>query len=149
MSTSSSIVSLDSFFASCVITFSIIASSFAYTSGPRALHASLKIGITCFRRVFALARAFFCDAVCDRSKLFLRVLLKSLHARRLWIEAGAAGVNVERPLSLSTKRQGLSDELLVRADVRVRLPMREGISSLNLATSVAATLYGLMIGRSA
>lgn len=44
-------------------------------------------------------------------------------------------------LAFGAERQGLSRELLDRADARVRLPMREGVSSLNLATSVAAVLY--------
>jgi RNA methyltransferase, TrmH family len=44
-------------------------------------------------------------------------------------------------LAFGTERQGLSPELLDRADARVRLPMRAGVSSLNLATSVAAVLY--------
>ena len=44
-------------------------------------------------------------------------------------------------LAFGAERQGLSPELLDRADARVRLPMREGVSSLNLATSVAAVLY--------
>jgi len=44
-------------------------------------------------------------------------------------------------LVFGAERQGLSPELLDRADARVRLPMREGVSSLNLATSVAAVLY--------
>jgi RNA methyltransferase, TrmH family len=44
-------------------------------------------------------------------------------------------------LAFGTERDGLSDELLQRADGRVRIPMREGVSSLNLATSVAATLF--------
>jgi RNA methyltransferase, TrmH family len=44
-------------------------------------------------------------------------------------------------LAFGTERQGLSRELLERADARVCLPMREGVSSLNLATSVAAVLY--------
>ncbi|MFZ1154955.1 MAG: TrmH family RNA methyltransferase [Solirubrobacteraceae bacterium] len=46
-------------------------------------------------------------------------------------------------LAFGTERAGLSDELLGRADIRLRLPMREGVSSLNLATSVAAVLYSL------
>jgi TrmH family RNA methyltransferase len=45
-------------------------------------------------------------------------------------------------LAFGTERYGLSDELLARADVRVRIPMKPGVSSLNLATSVAAVLYG-------
>jgi TrmH family RNA methyltransferase len=44
-------------------------------------------------------------------------------------------------LAFGGERYGLSRELLDRADERVRLPMRAGVSSLNLATSVAALLY--------
>jgi TrmH family RNA methyltransferase len=44
-------------------------------------------------------------------------------------------------LAFGTERYGLSDDLLGRADSRLRIPMREGVSSLNLATSVAAVLY--------
>ncbi len=45
-------------------------------------------------------------------------------------------------LAFGAERRGLSEELLGCADMLVRLPMREGVSSLNLATSVAALLYG-------
>jgi len=45
-------------------------------------------------------------------------------------------------LAFGGERRGLSEELLRRAERRVRLPMRAGVSSLNLATAVAATLYG-------
>jgi TrmH family RNA methyltransferase len=44
-------------------------------------------------------------------------------------------------LAFGTERHGISDELLERADARIAIPMREGVSSLNLATSVAVTLY--------
>jgi TrmH family RNA methyltransferase len=44
-------------------------------------------------------------------------------------------------LAFGSERQGLSEQLLGRADALVRLPMRPGVSSLNLATSVAALLY--------
>jgi TrmH family RNA methyltransferase len=44
-------------------------------------------------------------------------------------------------LAFGAERQGLSPELLARADATVSLPMRAGVSSLNLATSVAALLY--------
>jgi TrmH family RNA methyltransferase len=44
-------------------------------------------------------------------------------------------------LAFGSERRGLSTELLARAEERVRLPMRAGVSSLNLATSVAALLY--------
>jgi|HubBroStandDraft_3_1064219.scaffolds.fasta_scaffold03338_2 TrmH family RNA methyltransferase len=48
-------------------------------------------------------------------------------------------------LAFGTERDGLSRELLDSADARLRLPMREGVSSLNLATSVAAVLYSLRL----
>ncbi|MDP2711969.1 MAG: TrmH family RNA methyltransferase [Solirubrobacteraceae bacterium] len=44
-------------------------------------------------------------------------------------------------LAFGTEREGLSGVLLQRADGRLRIPMRAGVSSLNLATSVAAVLY--------
>jgi len=44
-------------------------------------------------------------------------------------------------LAFGTERYGLSGELLARADARVSIPMRPGVSSLNLATSVAAVLF--------
>jgi RNA methyltransferase, TrmH family len=48
-------------------------------------------------------------------------------------------------LAFGTERDGLSEQLLERADARLRLPMRAGVSSLNLATSVAAVLYSLRL----
>lgn len=44
-------------------------------------------------------------------------------------------------LAFGTERRGLSTELLERADRRVAIPMRAGVSSLNLATAVAIVLY--------
>jgi TrmH family RNA methyltransferase len=49
-------------------------------------------------------------------------------------------------LAFGTERDGLSDELLAQAQRRVALPMAPGVSSLNLATAVAATLYALKFG---
>ncbi len=48
-------------------------------------------------------------------------------------------------LAFGSERDGLSDELLARAQRRVALPMSPGVSSLNLATAVAATLYALKL----
>ncbi len=48
-------------------------------------------------------------------------------------------------LAFGAERDGLSDELLARAQRRVALPMSPGVSSLNLATAVAATLYALKL----
>lgn len=44
-------------------------------------------------------------------------------------------------LAFGSERRGLSRELLDRADLRVGIPMRPGVSSLNLATAVAIVLY--------
>ena len=44
-------------------------------------------------------------------------------------------------LAFGGERHGLSGDLLARADAVVGIPMRPGVSSLNLATSVAAVLY--------
>lgn len=52
-------------------------------------------------------------------------------------------------LAFGTERDGLSDELLGQAQRRVALPMAPGVSSLNLATAVAATLYALKLGSDA
>jgi TrmH family RNA methyltransferase len=49
-------------------------------------------------------------------------------------------------LAFGTERHGISGELLERADARVAIPMREGVSSLNLATSVAVALFCQRIG---
>ena len=45
--------------------------------------------------------------------------------------------------AFGTERDGLSEELSGRASVRVSIPMRQGVSSLNLATSVAVVLFML------
>jgi RNA methyltransferase, TrmH family len=49
-------------------------------------------------------------------------------------------------LAFGTERHGLSPELLDRADTRLGIPMRPGVSSLNLATSVAAVLFSGRFG---
>ena len=48
-------------------------------------------------------------------------------------------------LAFGTERGGLSDELLARADLCLALPMSPGVSSLNLATAVSATLFALIV----
>jgi TrmH family RNA methyltransferase len=49
-------------------------------------------------------------------------------------------------LAFGTERHGLTGGLLERADSRVAIPMREGVSSLNLATSVAVVLFAMRLG---
>jgi TrmH family RNA methyltransferase len=50
-------------------------------------------------------------------------------------------------LAFGGERHGLSAALRERAELTVALPMAPGVSSLNLATSVAAVLYVLRAGR--
>ena len=42
-----------------------------------------------------------------------------------------------------TERDGLSKEALALAEKVVKIPMKKGVSSLNLATSVAVTIYSI------
>src|SRR4051794_13429587 len=44
-------------------------------------------------------------------------------------------------LAFGTERHGLSDAVLAHATARLAIPMRPGVSSLNLATAVAVVLY--------
>nr|MDQ3725521.1 TrmH family RNA methyltransferase [Actinomycetota bacterium] len=48
-------------------------------------------------------------------------------------------------LAFGTERHGLSNEVFDRADARISIPMREGVSSLNLATSVAIVLFAMKL----
>ncbi|MFJ3787899.1 TrmH family RNA methyltransferase [Kitasatospora sp. NPDC090091] len=50
-------------------------------------------------------------------------------------------------LAFGTERHGVSDELKARADHLVAVPMQPGVSSFNLATSVAMGLFHWMSGR--
>lgn len=56
-------------------------------------------------------------------------------------DLAATEISPRAILAFGTERYGLSAELLDRADVRAAIPMREGVSSLNLATAVAAVLF--------
>jgi TrmH family RNA methyltransferase len=72
----------------------------------------------------------------DRSLLAIDPEGEDLHPDRLPARA---------VLAFGTERHGISDELLERADARVAIPMRAGVSSLNLATSVAVTLFAMRL----
>jgi TrmH family RNA methyltransferase len=50
-------------------------------------------------------------------------------------------------LVVGSERAGVGVELRNRADAVVRLPMRTGVSSLNLATAAAAVLYAWRLAR--
>ena len=49
-------------------------------------------------------------------------------------------------LAFGTEREGLSRGMLEAAQSRVAIPMEPGVSSLNLATAVAAALYAWRLG---
>lgn len=51
------------------------------------------------------------------------------------------GMHPRAVLAFGTERYGISEPLLSAADYRVAIPMRAGVSSLNLATSVAVILF--------
>jgi TrmH family RNA methyltransferase len=53
----------------------------------------------------------------------------------------AAALPARALLAFGSERRGLSAELLASAHARVSIPMRAGVSSLNLATSVSAVLF--------
>jgi RNA methyltransferase, TrmH family len=48
-------------------------------------------------------------------------------------------------LAFGTERHGLGSEVLAGADARIAIPMRPGVSSLNLATSVAVVLFSIAL----
>jgi RNA methyltransferase, TrmH family len=50
-------------------------------------------------------------------------------------------------LAFGGERYGLSEQLTARASACLSIPMRDGVSSLNLATSVAAVLFGVRLSR--
>lgn len=71
------------------------------------------------------------------------------HGRRVTAVDGAPGADDLRAappgahdlLLFGTERHGLGDTALAAADRRLAIPMRPGVSSLNLATAVAVVLY--------
>lgn len=58
----------------------------------------------------------------------------------------AGGVPDRAVLAFGTERHGVSEGIMERADGTIRIPMREGVSSLNLAVSVAVALYAWRLG---
>jgi RNA methyltransferase, TrmH family len=54
---------------------------------------------------------------------------------------GEGSLDPRSVLAFGSERYGLSEALLEQADARLAIPMREGVSSLNLATAVAAVLF--------
>jgi len=58
-----------------------------------------------------------------------------------------ASIPANAVLAFGSERSGLSDDLLKRADARLRIPMEPAVSSLNLATAVAVVLYAWRLRR--
>jgi RNA methyltransferase, TrmH family len=54
---------------------------------------------------------------------------------------GQADLPSDAVLAFGTERSGLADDVLEQADHAIRIPMRAGVSSLNLATAAAVVLY--------
>jgi RNA methyltransferase, TrmH family len=50
-------------------------------------------------------------------------------------------------LAFGSERRGLSEAILARAERRIAIPMRDGVSSLNLASAVAIALYAWRLAR--
>jgi RNA methyltransferase, TrmH family len=69
--------------------------------------------------------------------------LVALHpsGRPLPLPPGAEPLPPVAVLAFGAERDGLDADLLARADRRVAIPMRRGVSSLNLATAGAVALY--------
>jgi TrmH family RNA methyltransferase len=65
--------------------------------------------------------------------------LVALDPEGVLLEPGA--VPSRALLAFGSERRGLDQSLLARADLRLAIPMRPGVSSLNLATAVAVVLY--------
>jgi RNA methyltransferase, TrmH family len=57
------------------------------------------------------------------------------------LHPGAQDLPPGAVLVFGSERGGIGREILERATIRLALPMRAGVSSLNLATAVAVTLY--------
>ena len=57
------------------------------------------------------------------------------------------GIPDDAILAFGSERRGLTADLLAQADARIAIPMEPGVSSLNLATSVAIMLYTWRLGR--
>ncbi len=75
-------------------------------------------------------------------------LSQLIASERQIVALDPTGINIDQVeiksdalLIFGTERHGISQGLLKKSDVITSLPMRKGVSSLNLATSVAATLF--------
>ena len=82
-----------------------------------------------------------CTSRCPSAASPRRPADRPLVARRPGRGEPLATLPDDAVLAFGSERHGLGAALLARADARVRIPMRPGVSSLNLATAVAVVLY--------
>lgn len=75
-----------------------------------------------------------CDALADTARPLVALDPQGPDIHEVGLPEGAA-------LLFGTERGGLSTRLRARADTRVSIAMRAGVSSLNLATAVGIALY--------
>jgi RNA methyltransferase, TrmH family len=78
--------------------------------------------------------------------------LPDLDRPLLAIDPGGAPLTSDVPmhralLAFGSERRGLGPALLARAERRLAIPMRPGVSSLNLACAVAVVLYAWLAGQ--
>ena len=89
-------------------------------------------------------------AALPRPERFDRILV-AVSPDGAGIVFGASGGATTLPdravLAFGNERRGLSKKLIASASRRVSIPMRAGVSSLNLATAVAVVLYAAWSGR--
>ena len=61
-------------------------------------------------------------------------------------DIATATIPAQPILAFGTEREGLSDQLKRMASTHVKLPMREGVSSVNLSVAVGIVLYSQALG---
>jgi len=62
-------------------------------------------------------------------------------ARALWVYILASAIAFVPDVATGQTAQRSEVLMLAQADTRLAIPMRDGVSSLNLATAVAAVLF--------
>lgn len=80
---------------------------------------------------------------------FKQFNLRTLQRRLIAMDPTGDNISIIKPVQnavfiFGTERHGITPKTLEDADQKLRLQMKPGVSSMNLATSVAATLYSLI-----
>ena len=77
------------------------------------------------------------------SGMFVAAAVPGADATDIGTFAGTASARGRIAIMFGTEGQGLTDEALARADVRIRIPMSGTIDSLNIATAAGITMHRL------